>query len=273
MVKKLYYALVGHRSRYTYWAHSKFVKNIRRRLGVEVAPDAASARGWREFNQRMKGSFKHWLTDDLVDHIQDIVLFPSDVYRNIRIRLKKRFVERNWCMDTKLGRWEYHEIDTRVIHGLFETLVDFVEHEKANMQYISESWKDGEQVKVDRVFPSREKGLEYLDWEAGLDEESPHQAETAREVKELYLWWKDVRPNRPDPMDASGWSTYCEERRNECDDEDDFWCQFDHEDETEEEAAHASEMIDKLHQIEEQQYQEDTDMAIRLIKIRRSMWT
>lgn len=32
------------------------------------------------------------------------------------------------------------------------------------------------------------------------------------EIFKLYTWWKEDRPKRPDPMEASGWSAYWDEK-------------------------------------------------------------
>jgi hypothetical protein len=274
-MKKLYHWLVGFRgTRATYWSHSKLANKIREWLGVEKPPVAATAAGWRQYRQRNKEKFGYWLTEEVFDFCQDLAYFPHDVYRNARRYFLNRFIDKPWCLNTKLPKGDWYEMETRLLHGLFGALVDFVEEEKANMQYLTDEWKEDEdgQVKratVKRVFPSREKGLQYLDWEISLGEESPGQSEAAKEVKELYLWWKDVRPARPDPYDVSGWSEYCDQRR----DKDGLWGFFDKDDETDEERADARRRLDALHSVEEQYDTEDEEMMIRLIKIRKGMWT
>jgi hypothetical protein len=56
----------------------------------------------------------------------------------------------------------------------------------------------------------------FADW---VDPNDPdfgkftNQALAAQETIVLYRWWKEVRPTRQDPMEASGWSAYCDERR------------------------------------------------------------
>jgi hypothetical protein len=93
------------------------------------------------------------------------------------------------------------------------------------------------------------------------------QAENAQEILALYRWWREVYPNRPDPMDASGWTAYCELRRTNGRD---F---FDFEDKTEEEAKMSRTALDKSHEIEAAYDKEDEEMMIRLIKVRDSLWT
>lgn len=264
----IYRWLVGYTSRYSYWSNSKFAELLRKWWGHDPHPKAATARGWCDYEKNNKTKFGYWFIDNGLDILQNVAYFPKDLYRNIRRYVKNRFIDKPWCLNTKLSKGDWHEFDTRVTHGLFETLVDFVEQEKAHMQYISE--EIGEDKEVERIYPSREKGLEYLDWEISLREESSLQAATAKETKELYLWWKDVRPNRPDPYEVSGWSAYCEDQRQKGEG---FWCSLDDEDETEEERKRVMDMIHHAGDIENQYEDEDTEMLIRLIKIRRGLWT
>jgi hypothetical protein len=121
--------------------------------------------------------------------------------------------------------------------------------------------------------------MEYLKWastltnEEFLDEGEKHKAEptyqakAAKEIIELYTWWKEVYPNRPDVHDASGWTAYCEMRRNN------GYDFFDMEDKTEEEREQCRTALDKSQEIEKAYRDEDEAMMIRLIKIRESLWT
>ena len=278
-LKKIYYKIVGSRIRPNYWSHSPLAKWLRERFGIERLPTSETSKGWKEYHNRNKTRFGYWLIEEGFDIAQDIIMFPKDVYRSIRSYISNRFTDKMWCLDTKLSKGGYHELNIRIIHGLFEGLVEFVENEKANMQYISEYWEqvdDSASIstaskKVKKIFPSREKGIEYLNWEISLNDGiKMGQSETAKEIKELYMWWKDIRPNRPDPYDASGWTEYCNKRREDSDGAFDI---LDHEDETEEERKEVSNMLKRLREIEKQYDEEDTEMLIRLIKIRNGLWT
>ena len=275
--KSLYYKLVGITTRPNYWSCSAFSRYVQERTGVSTKPTAATGENWDKWQKENEKRFGYWFTEEILDHIQDVVYFPMDVFKNIRRYLRNRFIDKTHMIDTKLHRGEWHEIDHKLIHGMFETIVNFVEYEKAERMYISEIWEMSEKEdisttaarkKVKKNVPSREQGLKYLDWEISLKEESPFQSAAAQEVKELYLWWKDVRPNRPDPMDVSGWSEYCDNQRDEG-----KMRFFSREDTTEEERKMVTNLLDKTNEIENQQYDEDTEMMVRLIKIRRSLWT
>lgn len=103
--------------------------------------------------------------------------------------------------------------DEILLHANFQILVDFIEVEKAWMMTLSEDVKVPWYKKP--FFRSRELGLKHLEWESQLDQDPnsssyqqpawtdgyPSQAEAARQQKRLYLWWKDVYPNREDAYD------------------------------------------------------------------------
>ena len=89
-----------------------------------------------------------------------------------------------------------------------------------------------------------------------------------KEVLELYDWWKNTHPTRIDPHDASGWSEICDRRREGEDDDYIMWG-----DRTDEERAESTAALNRCTEIEQQYEDEDTEMLIRLIKIRKSLWT
>jgi hypothetical protein len=97
--------------------------------------------------------------------------------------------------------------------------------------------------------------------------EPTSQAVRAKEIKELYLWWTTVYPNRPDPHDASGWSDYCEKARLL---NDGRLFGSKKTPELEELSTRSHELLQK---IEANYAAEDEAMMIRLIKARDSLWT
>ena len=262
-----------------YWSCTKFANNFRKWLGAKEKPSSATTEEWNEWRQESKRyKFATWLTDDAFDGVQNFIYWPLDALNGVRYYVKNRFFDKMHYLPTRLEKGKYYDLDTRLMHGLFESLVDFVEMEKAHMQLISHA---DDRRAIFRYhwwglrwssFRSRELGMKHLDWEMTLDSpdmEDDHvcetQAQTAREVVALYTWWKDIRPVRPDPYDASGWSDYCKSRS-------DRGCSM-LAGETEEEEQQSKVVIKRLEEIETQQLQEDDAMLIRLINIRRSLWT
>jgi hypothetical protein len=125
--------------------------------------------------------------------------------------------------------------------------------------------------------------LDNLDWQSKLvwhenecEEGSPnigkptYQAEKALEILALYKWWTEVYPNRPDPHDASGWTEYCDRKREE---HGETGLSFMKESANPELRALGDRALMKTREIEEAYEKEDEEMLIRLIKIRNSLWT
>jgi hypothetical protein len=173
---------------------------------------------------------------------------------------------------------------------LFNELVDFVEIEQAWHHCL---WSDDAKTKFDvpwwrsgwlrwRTWRNAEAGMEYLRWASGLvvDKdmgavpgekgygEPTYQAKAAKEIIELYTWWTVTYRNRPDAMEASGWTDYCEASRLANDGKLSFGSKDNPE---------LTKMSNKAHKllqkIEAAYEKEDEAMMIRLIKIRQSLWT
>lgn len=129
-----------------------------------------------------------------------------------------------------------------------------------------------------RCWRCPEAGIEYLEWAAGLkhdedwiDKNAPsfgeptRQALAAQETLTLYNWWKNERPKRLDPSEASGWSQYYEKNQKPGDDVLNI---FNHTGRDE-----RAKIVNIRYEIKKEQEDEDTAMLIRLIKIRQSLWT
>ena len=75
-------------------------------------------------------------------------------------------------------------------------------------------------------------------------------------------------------MDASGWNDYCEERRKKAETESlDLALPILDEDETDSDKARKHQILEICHTMESEREDEDTEMLIRLIKIRKHLWT
>ena len=126
----------------------------------------------------------------------------------------------------------YYEKDTILLYSSFNLLVDFVERECAWM-----SWCCSPIYKAEKpwYYPAgmwvnkngKRLGLAHLNWEASLinDEGCQRQAKFAKEMKKLYLWWKDYLTN-----DSAYWNNQAT-------------------------------------------FDKETEMLIRLVKVRSKLWT
>lgn len=88
----------------------------------------------------------------------------------------------------------YHDAGERMLYASFELLRQYVEITQASSNYNSDLPKTD----------ARARGLEYLQWQIDDPQCAGHQADTAKIVKDLYLWWVDERPKRTDPYDCEG---------------------------------------------------------------------
>lgn len=283
-------------SRGNYWSGSKLAKWIQYRFANVVKPHALPLGGWRDWDNQLKSQhpFVFWLTEVVFDKLQHIINSPTDVLSEIRYWGYNRFVHQPHLIKTRLKPGQYYEIDTRILHGLFEMFVDFIEVEKAWMHVV---WNEDARAQHNLPWYKRvpywlrwkewrcpEAGLDHLRWEMSLvndyewlpEEERASregfgvptpQATCAKEQYELYNWWKNIRPTRPDAMDISGWTKYCDDMDQK------YGPGLFHDNTTEEEQQQSRDALDASDRIEATYETEDEKMLIRLIKIRRGLWT
>lgn len=280
--------------RSNYWCNSDFADWLR----GTMKPSAETSQGWSAWRKRAKQThpFRYWLAEEGLDYIQKFVMWPFDKLYAIKYYINNRWVTGSHCLtahprDIKPGTWS--DLGHRFLPCLFNELVDFVEIEQA-WHYIA--WDSDAQKKYQtpwwakgwfrwRTWRCKEAGLEYLKWAASLkcDESMgvypkdehygtpTHQALAALEITELYTWWTEEYPNRPDPYELSGWTAICNRKRKSDSAEDIF-------DSitapaTPEDAEESSKALDRCNEIEDKYKQEEEDMMIRLIRIRESLWT
>ena len=274
-----------------YWSCSPFADWIRgtKKLSVGTGEE------WDDWNTaaQMKHNFRYWLAEEALGHIQDFVTWPVRTLYDIKYYINNRWVSRTHSLtahsrDIKPGQWQ--DVGNRFLPCLFNELVDFVEIETAWSQI---AWGNKEAcAKYNppfyatgwfrwRVWRSPQAGLDHLDWAMTLtnvewlaedkksEAEPTSQAISAKEIKELYTWWTTVYRNRPDPHDASGWSEHCDAMRVKYPGS--FFSSLN--DKNSEDKKASDKAIKLLQKIESAYEKEDTEMMIRVIKIRDSLWT
>jgi hypothetical protein len=106
-------------------------------------------------------------------------------------------------------------------------------------------------------------GLDYLDWEIQLGSESPDQAHAAQELKELYLWWTQARPNRPDPYEVTGWNKWSASQKG---------LGFTSREFDPDTKAQVEQMLDELNRLEMAYLAEDKQQLHRVVDIYRRLW-
>lgn len=278
-----------------YWSCSKFADWLR----GTPKPGAQTGEGWRLWTKSAKKAhpFRYWLADDGLDYLQTIAFYPTDKLYSVKYYINNRWVTRTHSLtahsrDITPGNW--CDVGNRFLPCLFNELVDFVEIEQA-WSHIAWGSKE-DKAKYDppfwasgwfrwRTWRCPQAGIDHLDWAMTLTNsewcEPDHpeygkptgQAERAKDIKEMYIWWTVERPKRVDPHEASGWTAYCDERRGDLDEDGEPYGLFGRDEKTPEEKERVSKMLDDCHKIEAAYEQEDEDMMIRLIKVRHGLWT
>lgn len=274
-----------------YWSCSKFADWLR----GTPKPKMGTSDEWDDWGEsaKSKHSFRYWLAEEGLDYIQDFITWPIRKLYDIKYYINNRWVTRTHCLtanrrDIKPGQWQ--DVGYRFLPCLFNELQDFVEVELA-WWHIAWAEKD-EKKKYNapfwatgwfrwRTWRCAQAGLDNLEWQRNLvwkEEECgegsqevgkpTYQAIKAQEILELYKWWTEVYPNRPDPHDASGWSAYCDKVREVTGGR--IFSERGVSKELKREGNRALKLTQK---IENQYEKEDEEMLIRLIKIRKSLWT
>jgi hypothetical protein len=273
-----------------YWSCSPFADWVR---GTPKG-GAKTSEGWDEWTTEAQryNPVRYWIAEEGLSYLQDFVTWPSRTIYDVKYYINNRWVSRTHSLtahpkDIRPGQWQ--DVGNRFLPCLFNELVDFVEIETA---WSHIAWGNKEaRAKYDppfwasgwwrwRTWRCPQAGLDHLDWAMTLtnsdwrgpehpDYNKPtRQAINAKEIKELYLWWTEVYPNRPDPHDASGWTAYCELSRLSNGGKLNWGA-----DKTPE-LKKASKLAHKeLQKIEAAYEKEDEQMMIRLIKVRNSLWT
>lgn len=268
-----------------YWTCSKFADWIRGTTKLKCG----TGKEWRDWEEdaKSKHPFRYWLADDALGKLEDIWYWIPERINNVRYYINNRWVTQTHALRAHprdIPRGEWRDVGNRFLPCLFNELIDFIEIEQAWNYCV---WDDEARKKYNypwwrrwyRQWRCPEAGIAYLNWamtltnEEFLDEGEKHlaeptyQAKAAKEMLELYTWWKDIYPNRPDVYDASGWSAYCDMRRDK------GYHLLDMEENSPEEEAQCKTALEKSYEIEKAYNDEDEAMMIRLIKIREGLWT
>jgi hypothetical protein len=259
-----------------YWSCSTFADHLR---GIKKLSYGTSEE-WEEWRISAKTShpFRYWISETGLDKLQDFVTWPVRTLYGI-----KYYIINRWFIQTHnltaspkdLPRGKWRDVGERFLPCLFNELVDFVEIELASHEI---AWNKKFNKKYKVSFWSnrcKQAGLDSLEWQRKLvwDEDketgklSP-QAVDAQEILDLYTWWTENYPRRPDPMEESGWSDYCDKMRKKYG-ENLSWFNKN----TPEEKIISDNANTLMHIIEDAYRQEDENMMIRLIRIRERLWT
>lgn len=270
-----------------YWSSSKFADWIRGTSKLLMGTTEEWC-AWEKIAKTKK--YRYWIAEEGLDCLQSFIYWPVNRVNDIRCYINNRWIFKRHTLTTNLKPGEWHEFDTRLLYAVFDELVNFVEIEQAWMQVVF-SDEDRKKYKTPwyrsklriGIWRCPEAGIDYLNWATGLkydedwmDKNDPQygqptfQAIAAQEILALYKWWKEERPKRPDPHKISGLDEYHEKNRQqtkECSDNF-LWSSAKYK-----RGDECANLLNLCHKIEQEQYEEDTAMLIRLVKIRQSLWT
>jgi hypothetical protein len=254
-------------------------KKLRNRIKNWVdwnPPTSLSTKGWRYFKKDFKETapIRYWFKHSLQ---RKYILPVKYKYNAMKEWIRFRTHDKYHIINTGLSP-DYYDIRTIMLHGNFNLLKDFVEVEQAWHHYC---WSDNRQCaswfekhipfyRVFYKFRSAEMGVEYLNWAATLDdptipvhERSEDQAQSAIEILHLYRWWTVVRPGRKVVVT----SDYNDQGLGILGALDtDF-------DRTADDYVRHQDAMAEKEIVEADWDAEDTEMLIRLMKIRRKLWT
>lgn len=121
-----------------------------------------------------------------------------------------RTTQRYHIVNTGLSP-RYYENDERMLYASFSLLVEFIEVELG--YYMA---PEAQNRRLGRFKPSRELGEAWINQRLNdtfIDPfwDSSKEKEAYREIYDLYLWWKDIRPKRPDAHDITGYVEFYRE--------------------------------------------------------------
>jgi hypothetical protein len=272
-----------------YWTCSGFSDWLR----GTAKPNSASSEGWTAWEKQARSAhpFRYWLAEEALDKLDDAWNYIPNMINSVRYYLSNRYTVKTHALTSRLPRGQWHEFETRLLHSTFDSFVDFIEVETAWSHVM---WDDDARKKFNmpwwrgqwwtrwfREWRCPEAAIAHLEWEMTLKygewmkETDPlygkptPQAEAAKEKWALYYWWTAVRPHRADVYDYCGWTAYCEELQEKNNPE--GWLLETNK--SKRDKKRSSEMLEAMRKLEEQYDNEDEEMLMRLVKLRKSLWT
>ena len=159
------------RTRMSYWSQSNLVAWM-------MPEELNQPKSFTNMDEMMAClNTKDPLAERIIDKLQDIVMFPSDLIYSIRIYFKNSKGNTH-VLDGGLEKGQWYDLTYRIPHCLFSELEKFIEKEKGLETH---EW---------------EKTLTFNeDWGVKPDDEKygklTHQALAAIEQDAIYSWWKE----------------------------------------------------------------------------------
>lgn len=278
-----------------HYSSSALVKWLRTKVFKIKKPVALGFGEWDDWYNTLKkeSPFGYFMTETLPDMLESIPKTFIDPFHNIRYYIHNRWRTKTHAMTSKLEKGKWHEFETRLLHSMFDAYIDFIEIETAHHSMM---WNSDDVKKykgpsfLNRWFDigewrCPEAGVDSIKWEQSLvwneNEVGPdssvvntrtNQAIAADEKLALYTWWKEIRPTRGDSWEASGFRAFWESM-DEKYGHNQWLGVFGKNQMTKSEQKTYNRLSKVKDKLEESWDKEDTEMMIRLIKLRQSLWT
>jgi hypothetical protein len=210
---------------------------------------------------------RQWYEDTLCT--PNGIFYPIQWYRNFTIWYSDTFISPHNVLQIKTLKKSWVDRDEKLLHANFQILSDFVEKE-CNVK--------GSVFRLKIVDVDKEM-LDYKDYDEemkkGIRESIINDNRLKQEILDLYDWWNVKRPLRikNNPIyreDFPGEDIITDDdkvvSRNEYGDPEAYLMNWKPD-------AKRMAYYDEIRKYEEMEDQEDNEMLIRLIKIRKNLWT
>ena len=264
---------------------------LRKKVFKIEKPVALGWGQWSKWKEKIKKEKPagYFFTETLPDVLEWIPEHSIDYIDKVRYYFVN-WLDNSHRLDSTLEKGKYHEFSERILYSLFDSYADFIEIEEAHMHVVFASKEDKAKYNVPwwkeyrifrwNVWRCPQAGIDHLKWEMTLDvpdpndpswQSSPLQAANAREKMALYTWWKHIRPTRGSAWEVSGFRTFWDKMEKKYGKN---WLEFGTKSKmTAAEQRTYNKLSEDQNNLEEEWFKEDTEMLIRLVKIRRDLWT
>ena len=100
---------------------------LRKKFNV-IKPTALPWGGWAIWDRELKSSrpFAYFFTEALPDLLETPVRWVTDPINNLRYYIRLRFGYKTHYLHTGLKAGQWHELETRMLHGMFNELVNLL---------------------------------------------------------------------------------------------------------------------------------------------------
>lgn len=274
------------------YSDSAFFNWLRIKVFKIQRPNSFTWGSYKKWNKDLEECqpFAYFLVETLPDLLEWIPEHTIDYVNSVRYYVTNR-INNSHRLNSTLEKGKYHEFSERLLYSAFDSFVTFIEAEEAAMHI---AWREEKDIKKYNVpFWSRywifrwgkawrceEAAIDHLKWEMTLDQPDPsdphhtmneYQAVTAREKMSLYTWWKHIRPQRGESWDVTGFRKFWDEMDAKYGSN---WIGLSGTSKmTPTELRKYNKLQKESDELEERWEDEDEAMLIRLVKIRKALWT